>query len=216
VGQLDGADAGDGGEPHGRQELVRPLVVALEDLGGAPEVERAAALALQRDAHVIEDGEVLEHGRDLERAGQPEARDLRRRHARNVLALVEDVPARRVEELRQEVEAGGLAGAVRADERVHGAAPDAQTDVLDGDEPAELLRQPLRLEYEIGHWARSNGTLAGRSRPGQDRPMDAAPLPDALVARFAAIVGDRNCISQPEQLRTYECDGLTSFRARPS
>jgi glycolate oxidase len=46
--------------------------------------------------------------------------------------------------------------------------------------------------------------------------MDAAPLPDALVARFAAIVGARNCLSEPEQLRTYECDALTSFRARPS
>jgi glycolate oxidase len=42
-----------------------------------------------------------------------------------------------------------------------------------------------------------------------------APLPDALVRRFAAIVGAPNCISQPAQLRTYECDALTSFRARP-
>jgi glycolate oxidase len=43
----------------------------------------------------------------------------------------------------------------------------------------------------------------------------APPLAPALIAQFAAIVGDRNCIWRPDQLRTYECDGLTSFRARP-
>jgi glycolate dehydrogenase FAD-linked subunit len=43
----------------------------------------------------------------------------------------------------------------------------------------------------------------------------AAPLSAAIVARFAAIVGDEHCLSRPEQLRTYECDALTSFRARP-
>ncbi len=43
----------------------------------------------------------------------------------------------------------------------------------------------------------------------------APPLSADVVARFAAIVGGQNCISRPEQLRTYECDGLTSFRCRP-
>ncbi len=43
----------------------------------------------------------------------------------------------------------------------------------------------------------------------------AAPVADELVARFARIVGAKNCISADEQLRVYECDGLTSFRARP-
>jgi glycolate oxidase len=48
--------------------------------------------------------------------------------------------------------------------------------------------------------------------------MDAAPTPPlaaAVIARFAAIVGEPNCIWRPDELRTYECDGLTSFRARP-
>jgi len=43
----------------------------------------------------------------------------------------------------------------------------------------------------------------------------AAPIAQDVVDRFAAIVGKPHCISDPEQLRTYECDGLTSFRARP-
>jgi len=41
-------------------------------------------------------------------------------------------------------------------------------------------------------------------------------LGSALHERFAAIVGDRNTISAPSQLRTYECDGLTGFRVRPA
>src|SRR6201990_3651635 len=43
----------------------------------------------------------------------------------------------------------------------------------------------------------------------------AAPIDPQLIAQFAAIFGDRNCIWKSDELRTYECDGLTSFRARP-
>ncbi len=37
-----------------------------------------------------------------------------------------------------------------------------------------------------------------------------------LGARFAAIVGERNSISAPSELRTYECDGLTGTRVTPA
>src|SRR5215471_1331904 len=36
-----------------------------------------------------------------------------------------------------------------------------------------------------------------------------------LAERIADVVGPRHCISDPAGLRTYECDGLTSFRTRP-
>jgi len=36
-----------------------------------------------------------------------------------------------------------------------------------------------------------------------------------IIARFSAAVGEKNCIREPEQLRTYESDGLASFRATP-
>ncbi len=39
---------------------------------------------------------------------------------------------------------------------------------------------------------------------------------NALHARFAALVGDKNAIVQPSQLRTYECDGLLGYRVRPA
>jgi glycolate oxidase len=43
----------------------------------------------------------------------------------------------------------------------------------------------------------------------------ASPLPPELVSRFAAVVGEGYAICKPEQLRTYESDGLASFRVTP-
>ncbi|MFN2549046.1 MAG: FAD-binding oxidoreductase, partial [Myxococcales bacterium] len=36
-----------------------------------------------------------------------------------------------------------------------------------------------------------------------------------VIAQLCEAVGDGNCIRQPEQLRTYESDGLATFRATP-
>jgi glycolate oxidase len=41
------------------------------------------------------------------------------------------------------------------------------------------------------------------------------PIAASVAAEIAAVVGSGNCFTAPEELRTYECDGLTSFRARP-
>lgn len=44
----------------------------------------------------------------------------------------------------------------------------------------------------------------------------AAPaIPQSIVERLRTIVGERYCIVEPAQLRTYESDGLTSFHATP-
>jgi glycolate oxidase len=40
-------------------------------------------------------------------------------------------------------------------------------------------------------------------------------MDDKLVFQFREIVGERGVISSPEQLQTYECDGLTNFRVMP-
>src|SRR4051794_26189573 len=45
--------------------------------------------------------------------------------------------------------------------------------------------------------------------------LERIPVADGVVRKLREVVGDRNCVSDPEQLRTYECDGLTSFRAPP-
>src|SRR2546427_10969967 len=37
-----------------------------------------------------------------------------------------------------------------------------------------------------------------------------------ILDQFRAIVGKDGLITEPEQLRTYECDGLTNFRVVPA
>ena len=41
-------------------------------------------------------------------------------------------------------------------------------------------------------------------------------LPAAVVDELRAALGSANVITEPEQLRTYECDGLTGYRAQPA
>jgi glycolate oxidase len=38
-------------------------------------------------------------------------------------------------------------------------------------------------------------------------------LPKAVLDQLAAVVGPRHCVADPSEIRTYESDGLTSFRA---
>ena len=106
------------------------LIELVEHARRTPEVERAAARALQRDAHVLQHREMGKDRGNLERAHEAEARDVGRRERRDVVALVDDAAARRLQELGEQVEAGGLAGAVRADERVNGAALDPQRNAV--------------------------------------------------------------------------------------
>src|SRR6188768_2327700 len=40
-------------------------------------------------------------------------------------------------------------------------------------------------------------------------------LSAAVLAEISAVVGDRQVIKEPEQLRVYNCDGLTGWRAMP-
>ncbi|MGZ6077475.1 MAG: hypothetical protein ACXWK6_06685, partial [Myxococcaceae bacterium] len=42
------------------------------------------------------------------------------------------------------------------------------------------------------------------------------PAPPGVIQRLIAVVGEHNVIREAVQLRTYECDALTSFRASPS
>jgi glycolate dehydrogenase FAD-linked subunit len=53
--------------------------------------------------------------------------------------------------------------------------------------------------------------LASASPP----PAPKLPLSRELIERFSAIVGAENCISDPSQLVTYECDALPHLKASP-
>ena len=46
--------------------------------------------------------------------------------------------------------------------------------------------------------------------------VEAIPAPPSVIDRLIAVVGERNVIRDRDDLRTYECDALTSFRAAPS
>src|SRR4029079_11746289 len=101
--------------------------------------------------------------------------------AGDVGALVENLAARRRQEMGQEVEAGGLAGAVRPDQRVYGAAPHLQLDAVDRDKTLELLGQSASFENDVFGHARSgytdcpdspvvSGDYPGRSAGWQSKP----------------------------------------------
>ena len=106
-------------------------------------------LALQRHADVFQRSQMRKHRRYLERADQPKPRHIGRRHRGDVLALVADLAAGRLEEFGQQVEAGRLAGAVRPDQRMNTAATHLQRDVANGKETREFLGQPAGFKNEV-------------------------------------------------------------------
>ena len=79
-------------------------------------------------------GEVRKHRRNLERTHQAEPRHVGRRQRCDIRPVVENLAGRGLEKLGQQVEAGGLAGAVGADQGMDAAAANPQIDVANGEE----------------------------------------------------------------------------------
>src|SRR5688572_29573812 len=137
------------------EELHGTVVQHVERSLRPPEMKRGAELALQRDPDVLEEREVRKGRRDLEAAHETHARDIRRLEADDILTLVPDDAGCRLDELRNQIEAGRLTGAVWPDKCVNSASADPQIDVLYGPETLEIDGQILRLDYTFfGHaWA---------------------------------------------------------------
>src|SRR6185437_5118780 len=108
-----------------------------------------AVLALQGDPDIFERREVREYSRNLERTNQAKARHVGWRHRRNILSLIENLSGGRLQELSQQVEARGLPGAVRPDQRMNTAATDLKADVTNGKETREFLGQSAGFENEL-------------------------------------------------------------------
>jgi glycolate oxidase len=51
--------------------------------------------------------------------------------------------------------------------------------------------------------------------PGRAEPPGKATVHDAIFQELRKIVGPQGLITSPEELQTYECDGLTNFRVMP-
>ena len=76
-----------------------------------------AAKAMAADHHVLDRRHAGKHPRRLEGADQAEASDLHRRQATEVAARKDNFPGVARQDVGDEIEDGGLAGAVRADQR---------------------------------------------------------------------------------------------------
>src|SRR5436853_4337622 len=90
-----------------------------------------------------------EHRGNLERADHAAPGDVGRARGGNIVTCIDDPPGGRLEKLCQEIEHGRLAGAVRADQRMDGAAADFEIHCLHRGEAAELFRQPPSLEDQV-------------------------------------------------------------------
>ncbi len=64
----------------------------------------------------------------------------------DVLAVEQDLARVGAQEFRQQVEAGGLAGAVGADQRMDAPALHPEVDLVHGHEALELLGQVVRFK----------------------------------------------------------------------
>jgi hypothetical protein len=149
IRELDGRVVAEIGKADLLDQVQRVAVHLVEHTLRAPEVEAVAALALERDADVLQNGQVPEHGRDLEGAHEAEPGDVRRLHLRDVAALVVDGAAARLEELREEIEAGRLARPVRPDQSMDGAALHPQVDLADRRETLEIAPEPARRQNDV-------------------------------------------------------------------
>ena len=175
-----------GGEIDLGQHLVDAagLGLATSRRGGC---RVAMACGLHREGDVRAHVEALEQPRDLERPCQPAPRPLVRRKMGDVVAGEDDPAAvgpHLAGELRHQRR---LAGAVRADQRVHFAGMHSQVDAGARDHAAEALGKLLHVEQRLGGgcggahrlralrsasqparpW-RANSTTASRTQPVQN------------------------------------------------
>src|SRR6266446_1990279 len=181
-----------GQRAHDLPALV-PEPEFLEELAGFGEPgrrpERPPAVALtaraddERDEHVLEHGQARVELRDLKGAGHAEPSDLPRVKAGDLLAQVVDLPARRAEVPRDEVEEGRLPRAVRAHDADDLSAGNPDAEIVGGLDGPEGLRQAYRFEDDV-HGLETGARGARRlQRPrGRKRTMSSR-MPPRLICQ---------------------------------
>ena len=118
---------------------------------------------------------------ELEGSGDAGATYLEGPDADDLIALKDDRPGVRRQFASDEVEDGGLARAVRADEAGDAAGGDIEGEVADGDETAESFPEAMDAEHGV---RRRPGAVADhepRARPGEaahERVKGGAPARD--------------------------------------
>src|SRR6185437_12244540 len=110
-----------------------PQPISAGDLGG--------------NADVLEHGEFGENLGNLESPGHPERDALMRRQSGDVAAVEADGAGGRREKSADQVEEGGLAGAVRPDDRAQFALRHIERNLAHRDEIAEALGDVVDFEH---------------------------------------------------------------------
>ncbi len=153
------------------QQLERALVGHSIIDRGAPrehDVERTPPPVRVRAEHdIVEGGERGEQRGDLEGTGQSEPDDGVGGATGDRRTLEDDTATARCNDTGDEIEHGGLAGAVRADQAEQLAAVDIEPEVGNGGQPPEAPAQVVDLE-ENRHRIEARPARSETSPPGRN------------------------------------------------
>ncbi|MNN59352.1 hypothetical protein D3C81_1744630 [compost metagenome] len=114
-------------------------------------MEGGAQAPLQGHAHVLQHAHVTEYGGNLERAHQAQVGYAVRAQPAYRLPLVEHLATAGGQKARQQVEDGGFAGAVGADQGMDMPFLHLEIDRVHGGEAIELLGQSPGFEDDVVH-----------------------------------------------------------------
>src|SRR6185437_10595393 len=132
---------------HTLKTCHRPVAQVMVTRRHREKIEGRAEPSLKRQPDVFQHGQIREQVGQLKRPADAALGALRRRQARYV-AAVEQYRARAGAQLaRDQVEIGGLAGAVRPDDRGEGAAVEGATDAVNRDMSPKPDGQAACFEY---------------------------------------------------------------------
>ena len=165
-----------------RALALAALLVALARQAQKRLDQRGAHADRTRDQHVVEDRQLAEELQVLEGARDAQRRDAVRLAGQQVMlaGLVAEHHAAllRVVEAADAVQHRGLAGAVGADQRVHGVRLHLEADIVHGDNAAEGHAQALHREL--------GGAHRGAPAPGLRRSRLASPSGRNIRVRIMA------------------------------
>ena len=162
IGQFAHRPAGVGDERERLQMIERFLDDRGFAAGRSPETIAGAGSLADGEIDVFQHGEVAKQLVDLEGAGDAAARAGRLRQRGDLLAVEQHVAGRGPHPAGDQIDESRLAGAVRPDQRVPGAARQGEIDVVGDLDGAEILSQVANCRSAGGgHGCAPPATAAG-------------------------------------------------------
>src|SRR5439155_6811788 len=146
VGEVDDGRSQVVGETQRGKQLRGFLYYFFVTPCSAPHARRHAAALGDGERDVVEHWKVAEQAVNLEGAAQAALHALRLRRPGHVVAAEQDAAGGGPQGPHQHVDEGGLAGAVRPDERVAVSGPQPEIDALRDCQRAEALAEPAGFQ----------------------------------------------------------------------